>query len=305
MKKFTAIALFIILVVSLFGCTAPERKESEKISIITTLFPQYDFCREITGDKAEIKLLLPPGVESHTFEPTSADIIEIEKADVFIYTGDSMEAWAGKIIGSLNNMNLRVVDISENITMKETQGHHEHNHSHERDPHIWTSPKNAMIIVKHILRNLIEADPENADYYTTNANNYIRRLGNLDLDFRALVEKSTKDKIIFGGRCAFLYFLEEYGLDYMSAYASCSTENEPSADNLTNIIDTVKKEKISAVYYEELTDPKIGRTICEETGAELLLLHSCHNVSQEDFESGVTYLSLMQQNLENLRKGLQ
>lgn len=305
MKRFIAIILSLILIVSLFGCTASEKKESGKLSIITTLFPQYDFCREIAGDRADVSLLLPPGVESHTFEPTSADIIKIEKSDVFIYTGDSMEAWAGRIIGSINNTDLRVVDISENISMKETESHHSHEHSHEKDPHIWTSPKNAMIIVEHILRNLIEADPENKDYYTANAQNYIRRLGNLDLDFRDLVEKSVNKKVIFGGRCAFLYFLEEYGLDYMSAYASCSTENEPSADNLTNIIDTVKKEKISAIYYEELTDPKIGRTLCEETGAELLLLHSCHNVSKEDFESGVTYLSLMQQNLENLRKGLQ
>ncbi len=303
MKKLIAILLSLILSVCFFGCKEETPTNNEKLSIITTLFPQYDFCREIVGDKADVKLLLPPGVESHTFEPTTADIIEIEKSDVFIYTGDSMEAWAGRIIGSLNNINLRVVDISENIEMKEAESDHEH-HSHERDPHVWTSPKNAMIIVQHILRNLVEADPENADYYTLNAQNYIRRLGNLELDFEALIESSNKDKIIFGGRCAFLYFLEEYDLDYMSAYASCSTENEPSADNLTKIIDTVKKEKISVIYYEELTDPKIGRTLCEETGAELLLLHSCHNVSKEDFENGVTYLSLMQQNLENLRKGL-
>ncbi|MBQ6708673.1 MAG: zinc ABC transporter substrate-binding protein [Clostridia bacterium] len=304
MKKLIAILLSLVLLVSFVGCTTEPVTSSEKLSIVTTLFPQYDFCREIVGDKAEVKLLLPPGVESHTFEPTTADIIEIEKCDVFIYTGDSMEAWAGRIIGSLNNANLRVVDISENIEMKEAESDHEH-HSHERDPHVWTSPENAMKIVQHILRNLIEADPENKDYYTQNANNYIRKLGNLDIDFENLIENSNKDKIIFGGRCAFLYFLEEYDLDYMSAYASCSTENEPSADNLTNIIDTVKREKISAIYYEELTDPKIGRTLCKETGAELLLLHSCHNVSKEDFENGVTYLSLMQQNLENLRKGLQ
>ncbi len=305
MKKFISITLFLLLLVSFFGCTGEVKNENERLSIITTLFPQYDFCREIAGDKAEVTLLLPPGVESHTFEPTPADIMKIEKSDVFIYTGDSMEAWAGKIIGSINNTQLRVVDISENITMKETEGHHTHNHSHEKDPHIWTSPKNAIIIVKHILNNLIEVDPENADYYTLNAENYIGRLGKLDSDFKELVAKGNKDKVIFGGRCAFLYLLEEYGLDYMSAYASCSTENEPSADNLTDIIDTVKDEKISVIYYEELTDPKIGRTLCEETDADLLLLHSCHNVSKEDFDNGATYLSLMYQNLENLRKGLQ
>ncbi len=326
-KLITLFAAAILSVGILAGCsTAGQNTDSTasqnndgKISIVATLFPQYDFARQIAGDKADIQLILPPGTDSHSFDPSPADMITIHNADVFLYTGMNMETWAGSIIESLPD-SVRVTNVSSGITLLKNPGgghnHSEDDHDHtaeelhenelnQYDPHVWTSPVNAKIMVQNILNVLCEADPANAAYYTENANNYLAQLDTLDRDIRTIVENGSRKEVIFGSRFALFYFTHEYGLEYKSAYDACSADSEPSAKTISELITEVKEKQIPVIYYEELTDPKISRSICEETGAQMLLFHSCHNLSKEDFDNGATYLSLMQQNAENLKKGLE
>jgi zinc transport system substrate-binding protein len=334
MKKILTVILVVLLAASLFGCTQNQKtsdlseneNSNEKIKIVTTLFPQYDFARQIAGDKAEVALLLPPGAESHSFEPTPSDIITINKADIFIYTGKYMEPWAEKIIQSTDSDTINILDVSNGITLfKEDHEHDEEEHdedehteddidnseehggdghNHEYDPHIWTSPVIAKKMVDNIAASLCYVDSENASYYKSNAEKYKKQLDELDAEFNEIVNTGVRNKIYFGGRFALHYFTEEYGLEHESAYDNCSSETEPSAHDIAQIIDEIKEHKIPVIYYEELTDPKVSRSISEDTGAEMLLFHSCHNISKEDFEKGVTYLDIMKQNAENLKKGL-
>lgn len=283
-------------------------KDNGKLKIMTTLFPQYDFTRQIVGDKADVTLLIQSGMESHTYEPTSEDIIKINKADLFVYTGKYMEVWADKILQSVTNDKLKVLDVSKGINLDEDEDAHEEepqdDHAHEYDPHIWTSPSNAIAMVDNILKELVVLDKENAEYYTQNAEKFKGELKTLSNDFKKVVSEGKRKKIMFGGRFAMHYFTKEFGLEHESAYDTCSTDSEPSVEVLAHMVDDIKKENIPVIYYEELVDPKIARTISEESGAEMLLMHTCHNVSKEDFDRGVTYISLMRQNLENLKKGL-
>ena len=179
--------------------------------------------------------------------------------------------------------------------------HSDHDgHHHTYDPHIWTSPKNAMIMVNNILEALCEVDPENQAYYETNATEYLNELNTLDAEFQEVVANAKRDTIYHGGRFAMQYLTHDYGIHYVSA----PFEAEPSAALVAQMIKEIKENNIPVIYYEELVDPKIAKMISEETGAQMLLLHSCHNVSKDDFNNGVSYLSLMKQNVQNLKVGL-
>ena len=328
MKKFKGLVFTLMsFVVLLVGCDTDSKmgSVSDKLQIVTTLFPQYDFARVIGGDKVDVTLLLPAGMESHSYEPTPADIIKINKADLFIYTGESMEQWAHSIIESVDSNEVYVLDVSKNVpllapnsTVEDNHDHEDENHNHDAeveaghdhsegdghnhtyDPHIWTSPKNAMIMVNNILEALCEVDPENADYYKDNANAYLAELEELDHELKDVVANAKRDTIYHGGRFAMQYLTNQYGIHYVSA----PFEAEPSAALVAQMIKEIKEQNIPVIYYEELVDPKISQMISDETGAKMLLLHSCHNVSKEDFNNGVTYLSLMKQNVENLKVGL-
>lgn len=299
-------ALAAVLLFS--GCSAPMQKTDghEKLRVAATLFPQYDFACEIAGDMAQVTLLLPPGTESHSYEPTPADILLLEKADLFLYTGSAMEPWAARILEGLRNDRLQVVDVTEGIplsSLPEEQGEAEH--SHAMDPHVWTSPANARTIADNTARALSAADPAHAAEYMKNAADYDQKLAGLDSRFRELTQNAKRTEIVFAGRFAFRYLFKEYGLQYTAAYDSCSEQTEPNARAVAEIVDKIQEEGLPAVYYEELVDPKVARSISEETGVQMLLLHSCHNLSRQEREEGLHYLSLMEQNLENLKKGLE
>lgn len=337
MKRYRKLQVIIsvacIVSLLLIGCSKAETTDSKvagdnssKIKVVTTLFPQYDFANQVGKDAVEVKMLLKPGVESHTYEPAPSDIIEINKADVFLYTGDEMEPWVSKILDSLDS-DVMIVDLSKNITLDKVEDHdhehedeegdedhlhedeseeaeHEEDHVHSYDPHIWTNPLNAKIMVEDIKTALSEVDKANKMTYENNAKEYLASLDQLDQDIREVVKQAKRDEVVFGGRFAFHYFFEEYGLDYVSAYDSCSSETEPSAKVIATIIDKVKEDQIPVIFYEEFANPKVAESIANATGAKTLLLHSCHNVSTDDYKNGATYLSLMYQNLENLKEAL-
>lgn len=307
-KRLIATALSLTMLVTMSACGQNKEKDSSKIQIMATLFPQYDFAREIGGDKVEVTMLLSPGMESHSFDPTPSDIVSINKSDLFIYTGKYMETWADTIIDSIDEKNVYVLDVSNGIALDKEEHsdeeEQEEEHYHEYEPHIWTSPINAMQMVDNILEALVEIDPENEAYYTDNANSYKEELSKLDKDFKEVVANGNRTDIYFGGRFAMYYFAKEYGLNCIAAYDSCSSETEPSAGQVASIIDSMRENDAKVVFYEELVNPQVATTIAEAVDGQTLLLHSCHNVSKEEFENGVTYLDLMKQNVINLEEGL-
>lgn len=302
------IAILLMAVLLLAGC-APQTppKQESVLTVTATLFPQYDFAREVGGDLVSVELLLPPGVESHSYEPSPADIIAINECDVFLYTGEGMEPWAHTIAESLDG-DMLVTDVSRGVEF--TCAHEEHEHDHHGhdhgayDPHIWTDPTKAMTMVENIRDAFIACDPEHEAVYRENAAAYLVKLAALDEALMALSASLTNHDIYFGGRFAMLYFAERYGFTCHAAYDSCAAETEPSARAVAEIIDGMTKNHARAIYYEEMVKPTVALAIAGEVGAETLLLHSCHNVSRSELEQGVTYLSLMEQNLANLKEGL-
>lgn len=293
MKKILSIFLILLL---LTGCA--QDKKAEKLLIVTTLFPQYDFCRQIIGDKAEVILLLPPGMESHNYEPGVGDIKKITESDLFIYTGASMEPWAESIIEAVDYKG-KTVDTSDNINLCT----HEHiDHHHENDPHIWTSPKKAKAMVKNILNALCTVDAENSGYYRENAEKYLVELDSLHNEFLILSEQCKEITLCHGGKFAMTYLESDYGIRFLPAYDSCGANQEPSAMRVKEIIEKIKTQNLKGVFFEELSSGKIAETISIEADVPVYLLHTCHNLSKEEFEKGETYLSLMKSNIENIKK---
>ncbi|MDR1942125.1 MAG: metal ABC transporter substrate-binding protein [Endomicrobium sp.] len=305
MKK--AILLFLFFTLAASGAAA---KDSKKLQVITTIFPQYDFVRQVAKDKVELTQLLPLGAESHSYEPSPKDIIKIQNCDVFIYVGGEGDAWVEKILASIDVKNKKIISLMDCVsTVKEelVEGMQEEEGEEEEDAydeHVWTSPKNAKIITQTIADVLQKADSQNSDFYEANAKNYILQLDALDADFEETVKNSKRDAIIFADRFPFRYFADAYKLKYFAAFPGCSTETEASAGTVKFLIDKIKSEKIPVVFHIELSNEKMADAIAESTGAKKLLFHSCHNVSKKDFKAGLGYADLMKRNVSVLKEAL-
>lgn len=305
-----------------------------KLNVVTTLFPYYDFLRQIAGDDIELTLVVPAGMDSHSFEPTPADMITIQNADLVVCNGGAMEQWLEKVLDSFGDgaapgRVVTMMDYVDTVEEEIVEGMEaeEHDHSSDRhvhgndthldehddgheieieyDEHIWTSPINAMKLTGVLADVLVEEDAAHAADYRRRADDYISKLKTLDQEFRDVVAAGHRRLLVFGDKFPLRYFFEEYGLEYRAAFTGCSSDTEPSAKTIAYLIDKVKAENIPAVYYLELSSHRVAEIIGEETGAEPLLFHSCHNVARRQFDSGVTYLELMEQNVVNLRKGLE
>lgn len=284
-----------------------ESPRSVRLTIVASLFPQFDYARRIAGDKADVFLLLPPGVDSHSFEPTPSDVAKVYDADIFIYTGQYMEPWAQTIVESAKNDTLGVLDASSGIHLlreddheHESHGHHDHGY----DPHFWLDPTLAIKMIENIEETISERDPQNADFYRENAKKCIEELEELDKDFMRAILDGKQTTLVFGGRFAYRYFMERYGLKYITTYRCCSAEAEPSVRDVTRAIDFIKSNDIPCVYHEELSDPRVARSIAEATGASLKLFRTGHNITKGELEQGVTFIDIMRENLENVRFGL-
>ena len=311
-RRITVAVLSAAVLLSATACAAnnsgSESGEDGKLSIISTVFPPYDFAKQITGDKADLKILLPPGNETHTYEPSPSDIIAIQNCDIFLYIGGENELWADKILSSADTSGIKIVKLIDTVTLLSEEDEHEQHeaeehdgHEHEYDQHIWTSPANAKIMLNAICDAVCEVDSENADYYKKNKDSYEGEITALQNDIKTAVDNAKNKTVIFGDRFPFRYFANEFGLDCYAAFSSCSDESEPRAATVTMLIDKIKELGIPVVYYLEFSSRKVADTLCEQTGAQSLMLHSCHNVSKDDLDSGATYVSLMRQNLENLK----
>lgn len=304
-----------LLLTSCAGASGQAAAGDGKLRITATIFPQYDFLRHIVGDKAHVTLLLPPGTESHSFEPTARDILGIQRSDVFVQVGGMSDAWVDRILDSASTEGMErislinLVEVVKEELVEGMESDHEHggnedrrgpSHDAEYDEHVWTSPKNAMVIVEALRDRLCVLDPDNADTYRANAEAYLQELSALDNRFTEVVAAGTRDIIVFGDRFPFRYFVDAYGLDYYAAFPGCAAESEASAATVAFLIDKVRTKEIPAVFHIELSNETMVNVICEDTGAEKLLFHSCHNLSQSDFEAGENYISLMNRNAENL-----
>lgn len=292
------------------------KTDEGKISIVTTIFPPYDFAKQVAGDRAEVVQLLPAGAESHTFEPTPQDIIKIQSCDIFIYAGGESDTWIEEILSSIDTEGVQLIsmlDCVEAVEEEAVEGmqeerEHEAADAHagkEYDEHVWTSPKNAVLITEKIAQTLQTIDAANAEKYRKSAASYITELEALDAEFKQVVSEGSRKTIVVADRFPFRYLADAYGLEYFAAFPGCSEDAEPSAATLAFLIHKVEEEKIPVVFHIEFSNEKVADSICETTGAEKLLLHSCHNVSKDEMEAEVTYRDLMEQNLSNLKEALQ
>ncbi len=301
----SAVLLLFVFGVLFSSCSVKETEEV-KMSIVTTIFPTYDFARNIAGDKCEVTLLLKPGEESHSYEPAPQDILKIKECDVFIYIGGESDTWIASVLSSIEDSDAEIVTLMDCVTPLEEEhiGEAGEEHGHEYDEHIWTSPVNAIKMTEKISEAVKAADPEHAAEYSDNTENYISKLRSLDSEFRNIVDHSARKTIIVGDRFPFLYFAREYGLDYYAAFPGCSEESEVSAATVADLVNKVKTENIPVVFQIEMSNGRVADSICAETGAEKLVLHSCNNISKDDYERGETYLSIMQKNASALKVAL-
>ena len=301
MKKL--LVLLVILALSLVGCA---EKESDGVKVVATLFPQYDFARNVAGEGMDVDLLLDFGTDAHSFDPTALDVMKIANADLFIYTGEGMELWVTKLLESadisraIESGSLRVLDLSKSVSLISTHGD---DHG-DFDMHIWTSPKNAALMCDAICDALAAVDSENEELYRENLALYKEKLASVDLAYKESISGARLDKAFFGGSFAFAYLFDEYNLLHESVYDGCASHTEPSALDIAHVVSEAKEAGAKHVIYDTEAEKKTAEIIADESGANLIRLHAIHNISKAEFDSGEDYVSLSLENALALGKAL-
>lgn len=331
MRRYICIFAAAVLMISglLTGCAPAAKKDGDKLSIVTTCFPPYDFARAVAGDTADITMLLSTGAEAHSYEPTPLDIAEIQNCDIFICIGGEDEVWVDRILDSIDTSDIEVVRLIDHAELLEEEpvagaspdGHdHHHHHDHEEhddhgdhggevseehaDGHIWTSPANAMRCLEAVKTALCEAAPEKSDLYNAGYRSYNDQLAGLDSEFSRLMENAEHNVIVVADRFPFRYLAHDYGMEYFAAFSGCSSESEPSVYTMAFLIDEILEHDIDTVFCLEFSTRRLAEKLADATDAKVLPLNSCHNVSKNDFENGVTYIDLMYDNLKNIKEAL-
>lgn len=332
MKKITALLLALFMLVgTLAGCGKQnDTNKTDKLSIVTTIFPEYDWVREILGDKAdnaEITMLLDNGVDLHSYQPTADDIVKISDCDLFIYVGGESDGWVEDALRNAANRNMKVINLLEILGdsvkteeivegMQEEHEHEdahahddaeEHEHEEEADEHVWLSLKNAKMLVRVISKALQELDPDNKDIYAANADAYVKKLSALDADYQAAVDAASNKTILFGDRFPFRYLVDDYGLRYYAAFAGCSAETEAGFETISFLAKRVDEWKLPCVLTIEGAQHKIAETIVQNTttkNQKVLTMDSMQSTTTQDVKNGTTYLSVMEKNLSVLKEAL-
>ncbi len=315
MKRFISFLTAVSFVFFFASCGVNTQKDNS-VQIISSVFPSYDFTRQIIKgvDGVEVSMLITPGTEPHSYEPSVPDMAKIKECDLFIYLGGESDQWVNALIDTFDDKEINTlrmiecVDTLESQTVEGMQGaehhHHKHegHHHHEQDEHVWTSPLNAIKISEEIKNKLVSLDAENAHKYQHNFNNYKAELLKLHNEFDSIL--SADSTFVIADRFPFRYLAEEYGFNYYAAFPGCSTESDPSASTIAFLETKTNEIKTNAVFYTEFSSQKVADTLCEATDVKKLLIHSCHNVDRDDFNNGVTYVSLMKQNIKNFQEAL-
>lgn len=312
-KVFIA-TIMIFCVVSFTGCG--KKENSDKLTIIATSFPSYDFARAVVkdSDNIEVKMLLKPGSEMHDYEPTPQDIKNIKNSKLFIYVGGESDEWVQDVINDLDIEKSKTIKLMDLVNLKEEEliegmeeekDHGEHEHEEVLyDEHVWTSLNNAITIINRLKDEIIKIDNNNKDLYEKNASSYTEEISKLDLNIKEIVNNSKRKELIFGDRFPLRYFTDQYNLTYYAAFPGCSEQTEASAKTISFLINKVKTDDIPVIFHIELSSGKIAETISKETGAKVLEFNSAHNISQKDFDSGKTYVDIMKDNIEVLKEAL-
>ena len=341
MKKIIALLLALFMLVgALAGCGKQnDTNQTDKLSIVTTIFPEYDWVREILGDKAdnaEITMLLDNGVDLHSYQPTADDIVKISDCDLFIYVGGESDGWVEDALRNAANRNMKVINLLEVLGdsvkteeivegMQEEEHEHEdahahddaeehehedaeeHEHEEEADEHVWLSLKNAKMLVRVISKALQELDPDNKDIYAANADAYVKKLSALDAEYQAAVDAASNKTILFGDRFPFRYLVDDYGLRYYAAFVGCSAETEASFETISFLAKRVDEWKLPCVLTIEGAQHKIAETVVQNTTAKnqrVLTMDSMQSTTSKDAKNGTTYLSVMEKNLSVLKEAL-
>ena len=335
MKKITALLLALFMLVgALAGCGKQnDTNQTDKLSIVTTIFPEYDWVREILGEKAdnaEITMLLDNGVDLHSYQPTADDIVKISDCDLFIYVGGESDEWVEDALRNAANRNVKVINLLEVLGdsvkteeivegMQEEEHEHEdveehehedaeeHEHEEEADEHVWLSLKNAKMLVRVISKALQELDPDSKDIYAANADAYVKKLSALDAEYQAAVDAASNKTILFGDRFPFRYLVDDYGLRYYAAFVGCSTETEAGFETISFLAKRVDEWKLPCVLTIEGAQHKIAETIVRNTTAKnqrVLTMDSMQSTTSKDVKNGTTYLSVMEKNLSVLKEAL-
>lgn len=337
MKKKIAVWLSVLMIVTIFAGFASEEKamkrnsdhKEDKIKIVTTIFPEYDWVREIIGEKKEnidIQLLLKNGADLHSYQPNTADLLAISKADMFIYVGGHSDKWVEDALKDPINKNRIVINLFDVLDgelkpLKETEGmadhheedhheedHHEEEHHHENDEHIWISLRRAIKSVNYISDQIASIDVQNADTYIQNADYYVKQLEKLDQEYRTSISQGKKDTIVFADRFPFFYMADDYGVNYYAAFTGCSAESEASFETVSILANKIDELKLQCLLTIENRTHKIPETIIENTKSQdqtVLTMNSLQSVTEKNIKDGISYLDVMQSNLEVLKKALQ
>nr|WP_302642315.1 metal ABC transporter substrate-binding protein [uncultured Agathobaculum sp.] len=280
-----------------------------RLRVLTSFYPMYDFACKIGGDCIDVTNMVPSGTEPHDWEPSTNDLKNLEKADVFIYNGADMEPWADDLLVSRSDT-LHVVEASENVELRTTDGEHEHAHEHEGadhhhgdfDPHVWLDPENAKIEMEAIRDALCAADPENSTVFQSNYEKYAAELDALDAEFREKLAPLPNRTIVVAHE-AFGYLCDAYGLTQVGI-EGLSPDSEPDPGRMAEVIDFVREHSISTIFFEELVSPKVAEAIASETGAQAKMLSPLEGLSDEQAAAGADYFSVMHDNLAALMEAL-
>ena len=283
------------------SCGEVERSTG-KISVVTTIFPYYDFARSVSKGTCDVDMLLKPGSDVHSFEPTPSDILKIRNADLFIY-GESDE-WVDSILESLGDTDKPVVMKMTDYVKPLTEMDADHHAEDEEDEHIWTSLDNAKTLVSKISDEVSKLDQKHKTVYNKNGLDYIEKISKVQSEIENTVNSSESKKIVVGDRFPLLYFATEFSLDWECAFPGCSTETEPSLDRLSKLTDTIEKDKIKTILKLEMSENKVADTLADETNTKVRTFYSAESVSKEEFANNVTYVDLMERNNNALKEAL-
>ena len=295
-KLLSVLLLFFIIILS--SC---DSSTNDKPIVVATIFPQYDIVRYLAGDYVDLTMAVLPGVDTHNYDPSVDDMILIKKSALFIYTGDFMENWASSI-GAENTLDLSKIP---GITLSNIEDKHEHHdHNHDIDPHIWTSPTYLKLMVEQISISLQSILPDHQQDIKNNEQNYLKEINSIIADMNEIKSLALDKTFYFGTPFAFYYLFNEFGLKYESVYDTCSTEVDPSIDDIIQMTESIKSNNVPVIFVKELTTRSVAESITQGTSCQIEELHSGHNLSKEDFEKGVTLISLMHKNVEALKKAL-
>lgn len=332
MKRLFAIITSVVLLLSLFAACSPKKGEEsappsdsksstplqqgKELSVVCSIFPQYDFCREIMGKDASIELLLKTKVDMHNYKPSAEDILKIKNCDLFIDIGGESDEWAKDVISSAENKKLSVLSLIDLVEAKteetlegmekeeHTHGEDEKEREHEKDEHVWTSLKNAEKIVRAIADKLCSLDKINAEKYQKNAKAYIEKLSTLEKQYAETVKNAKRSTLVFADRFPFRYLADDYSLECFAAFSGCSAETQASFETIAFLSEKVKEKELPYVLVIDGSDGSVAETVAAQSGAKIKTLDSCQSVSEDEIKNGKSYLSIMTNNLEVLKEVL-